>query len=114
MEAAGGLGQKAEAAGVLGAEVRAPPCREVSPSILGRVPPDQGEASQAGIWGPQGVSWPRARLVAVLSHAELSSGRGSGRGRGEAGEARSLTSSPGGCTAVWLGPGELGLAGPQV
>ena len=82
MEAAGGLGQKAEAAGVLGAEVRAPPCREVSPSSLGRVPPDQGEASQAGIWGPQGVSWPRARLVAVLSHAELSSGRGSGRGGG--------------------------------
>ena len=36
-----------------------------------------------------------------------------GGGR-EAGEARSLTSSPGGCTAVWLGPGELGLAGPQV
>lgn len=80
MKAAGGLGQKAEAAGVLGAEVRAPPGREVSPGNLGRVPLGQGEASQAGIWGPQGVSWPIARLATVLSHAELSSGRGSGRG----------------------------------
>lgn len=76
-----GWGRKLRPQGCWG-EVRAPPGREVSPGNLGRVPLDQGEASQAGIWGPQGVSWPRARLATVLSHAELSSGRGSSRGAG--------------------------------
>lgn len=52
--------------------------------------PDQGEGGQAGAWGPAGVPGPVAR-TAVLSHAELSSGRGSGR---RAGAGYSLTSSP--------------------
>lgn len=47
---------------------------------------------QTCVWGPQGVSGPMAKGAAVLSHAELSTGRGSGR---RVGWGHSLTSSLG-------------------
>lgn len=47
----------------------------------------------------------------MLSHAELSSGRGSRRGAGWSPLADLIYF---GWTAVCLGPGEVGLAGPEV
>lgn len=63
------------------------------PNSLVRVHPEQGEAGvkgegtwgQAGVWGPGGVSGPVSERAEVLSHADLSTGRGSGRRVGGAG-----------------------------